>query len=72
MSTGWDDQRNVPMAKSNFILRLNRQQNGQGMTEYAIVGAAMVVGAIATNSFVIPAINDLYELMACMLSIPFP
>ncbi|MFN2303744.1 MAG: hypothetical protein ACK2TV_08440 [Anaerolineales bacterium] len=60
------------MAIGDLIFRINKGENGQGMTEYAIVGAALVAGAIATNSLVIPAINDLYELMADILSIPFP
>jgi Flp pilus assembly pilin Flp len=55
-----------------FTLCSRRQQSGQGMTEYAIVAAALAVGAITTNSLIIPALNDLYELMTCMLSIPFP
>jgi hypothetical protein len=55
-----------------FILSASRQQSGQGMTEYAIVAAALVAGAITTNSLIIPALNDLYELVTCMLSIPFP
>lgn len=42
------------------------------MVEYAVVAAAVVVGAIATNSLIIPPLNDLYEFMACMFSIPFP
>jgi hypothetical protein len=54
------------------ISYVNRCQKGQGMTEYAIVAAALVAGAITTNSLIIPALNDLYELIACMLSIPFP
>jgi hypothetical protein len=42
------------------------------MTEYAIVAAALVAGANTTNSLIIQALNDLYELIACMLGIPFP
>ena len=60
------------MGMIDLILGINRRQNGQGMTEYAIVAAALVAGAITTNSLIIPALNDLYELMAGMLSIPFP
>ena len=60
------------MVIGDFVSRFNKGAKGQGMTEYAIVGAALVAGAIATNSLVIPAINDLYELMADILSIPFP
>lgn len=56
----------------DLFLCIIRQQNGQGMTEYAVVAAAIVLGAIATNSLIIPPLNDLYELMACMFSIPFP
>ena len=61
-----------PRAIGDFVFRIYENADGQGMTEYAIVGAALVAGAIATNSLVIPAINDLYELMADILSIPFP
>lgn len=60
------------MAMIDFIKRTNRNHNGQGMVEYAIVAAAIVLGAIATNSLIIPPLNDLYELMAGMFSIPFP
>jgi hypothetical protein len=56
----------------DLILSTYKCQTGQGMTEYAIIAAALVAGAITTNSLIIPALNDLYELMACMLSIPFP
>lgn len=61
-----------PCAIGDFVFRIFKNTDGQGMTEYSIVGAALVAGAIATNSLVIPAINDLYELMAGVLSIPFP
>ena len=67
-----DDQRSVQVAMIDFIWRTNRNQNGQGMVEYVVVAAAVVVGAIATNSLIIPPLNDLYEFMACMFSIPFP
>jgi hypothetical protein len=52
--------------------RFNSQKTGQGMTEYAIVAAAIVAGTITINSIIIPPLNDLYELMANMLSLPFP
>ncbi len=42
------------------------------MVEYIVIAAGVVLGAIATNSLIIPPLNDLYELMACMFSIPFP
>ena len=60
------------MAIIDLIGRTNGKQNGQGMVEYVIVAAAIVLGAIATNSLIIPPLNDLYELMAGMFSIPFP
>jgi hypothetical protein len=60
------------MAIGDLIFRFHKGLNGQGMTEYSIIGVALVAGAITTNSLVIPAINDLYELMAGILSIPFP
>ncbi len=45
---------------------------GQAMTEYAIVAAAVVVGVIAINSLIIPPLNDLFELIAIVVSLPFP
>ncbi len=46
--------------------------NGQAMTEYAIVAAAVVVGALTINALIIPPLNDLYELIAIVVSLPFP
>jgi hypothetical protein len=67
-----DCGRDGQVAIIDYIERTNRGQAGQGMVEYVIVAAAVVAGAIATNSLIIPPLNDLYELMACMFSIPFP
>lgn len=56
----------------DLIWKTNKKQEGQGMVEYIVIAAGVVLGAIATNSLIIPPLNDLYELMACMFSIPFP
>ncbi len=67
-----DDQRTSKATMIDLIWKTNKKQEGQGMVEYIVIAAGVVLGAIATNSLIIPPLNDLYELMACMFSIPFP
>jgi hypothetical protein len=60
------------MVKCRRLLTIHERENGQGMTEYVVVAAAIVAGTIMINSIVIPPLNDLYEMISTMLSIPFP
>ena len=60
------------MMIGNKIVTINKRHNGQAMTEYAVIAVVIVAGTIIINSIVIPPLNDLYELISTMLSIPFP
>jgi len=42
------------------------------MIEYIIVTMAVIAGVLTINSFVLPPLNDLYTLIADMISLPFP
>jgi len=42
------------------------------MVEYVIVTTYVIVGVIAINSFIVPPLNDLYSLIANVVSLPFP
>ncbi len=57
------------MIKTASIIK---DEQGQGMAEYAIACGAVVLGMVTINSLIIPPLNDLYELMANMICIPFP
>lgn len=47
-------------------------EEGQAMTEYAIVAAAVVAGVLTINAVVIPPLNALYELIVEVVSLPIP
>lgn len=52
---------------------LFRDDRGQGMVEYGILGAwTVVVGVVMVNKMIIPSLNDLYELIANIVFLPFP
>ena len=55
-----------------FILRIIKQESGQGMIEYVIVTMAVIAGVLTINTFILPPLNDLYELIADIVSLPFP
>ena len=42
------------------------------MVEYVIVTAYLIVGVIAINTFIVPPLNDLYALIANVVSLPYP
>ena len=47
-------------------------EDGQAMTEYAVIAMAVVVSFLAINGILIPPITAYYEFAARMLSFPFP
>lgn len=54
------------------VLVLVKQDKGQAMTEYAVI-AAMIVGvALYFNKEVITKLNEYYQLIADMVSLPIP
>ena len=55
-----------------FILRIIKQESGQAMIEYVIVTMAVIAGVLTINTFILPPLNDLYELIADIVSLPFP
>jgi len=62
----------VAVKEMRFIPRIIKQESGQAMVEYVIVTMAVIAGVLTINSFVLPPLNDLYTLMADMISLPFP
>jgi len=42
------------------------------MVEYVVVTMAVIAGVLTINTFILPPLNDLYTLMADMISLPFP
>ncbi len=54
------------------IQRLIDREDGQAMTEYAVIAMAMIASFLVINSFIIPPITATYEFTARMLSFPFP
>lgn len=54
------------------IIRGHIENKAQGMTEYAIISGGIIGGLLIVNAVIIPPLNDLYELMANLLSLPFP
>jgi len=54
------------------IRRLIEREDGQAMTEYAVITMAMIVSFLAVNSLIIPPVTATYEFIARMLSFPFP
>jgi Flp pilus assembly pilin Flp len=55
-----------------FILRIIKEESGQAMIEYVIVTMAVIAGVLTINTFILPPLNDLYELIADIVSLPFP
>jgi Flp pilus assembly pilin Flp len=55
-----------------FILGIIKQESGQAMVEYVIVTMAVIAGVLTINTFILPPLNDLYELIADIISLPFP
>jgi Flp pilus assembly pilin Flp len=47
-------------------------QDGQAMVEYTIVVAAVVVGFIGFNVPMVRALNDLYDQIVTIVSLPIP
>ena len=45
---------------------------GQAMVEYVIVTTYLIAGVIAINTFIVPPLNDLYALIANVVSLPYP
>ena len=60
------------MKVMRFILRIIKQESGQAMVEYVIVTMAVIAGVLTINTFILPPLNDLYELIADIVSLPFP
>jgi Flp pilus assembly pilin Flp len=58
--------------KSRIFSQFLHEERGQGMVEYVIVTAYVIAGVIAINAFIVPPLNDLYELIANVASLPFP
>ena len=56
---------------SAFATMAGREE-GQGMTEYVIVAAAVVAGILTINAVIIPPLNDLYVLITDVVSLPIP
>jgi len=48
------------------------QEPGQAMVEYAIIAGGVAIAFFAFNLTIIPHLNDFYELIAKMLSLPIP
>jgi len=62
----------VVVKEMRFIRRVMKQERGQAMVEYVIVTMAVVAGVLTINTFILPPLNDLYRLIADMISLPFP
>jgi hypothetical protein len=62
----------VAVKEMRFVPGIIRHQRGQAMVEYVIVTMAVIAGVLTINSFVLPPLNDLYSLIADMISLPFP
>lgn len=62
----------VAVKEMRFILRIIKQERGQAMVEYVIVTMAVVAGVLTINTFILPPLNDLYRLIADIISLPFP
>jgi len=62
----------VAVKEMRFILRIIKQESGQAMVEYVIVTMAVICGVLAINASIVPPLNDLYELIADVVSLPFP
>ena len=55
-----------------IIRHLIEREDGQAMTEYAVIVMAMIVSFLAINGFLIPPITAASEFTARMMSFPFP
>jgi Flp pilus assembly pilin Flp len=62
----------VAVKEMRFVLRIIKQERGQAMVEYVVVTMAVIAGVLTINTFILPPLNDLYTLMADMISLPFP
>jgi Flp pilus assembly pilin Flp len=62
----------VAVKEMRFVLRIIKQEKGQAMVEYVVVTMAVIAGVLTINTFILPPLNDLYTLMADMISLPFP
>lgn len=62
----------VAVKEMRFIPRIITQESGQAMVEYVIVTMAVLLGVLAINASIVPPLNDLYELIADIVSLPFP
>lgn len=62
----------TPAAPAASPGNLLKGAEGQAMTEYVLVVGVLMVPLLAFNTLVIPALNDLYELIATLVGLPFP
>ena len=55
------------------LLRFVREEKGQAMTEYVVITFyVVVIGFLTVSKVIVPHLNDLFELIANLVSLPFP
>lgn len=42
------------------------------MVEYVIIAAAVMIGALAISALLVPPLNELYNFMTDVISLPIP
>ena len=60
------------MKEGPVFKRFICKEEGQAMVEYVIVTTYLIAGVIAINTFIVPPLNDLYALIANVVSLPYP
>ena len=49
-----------------------KNERGQAMVEYVIVAVAVLGGVLALNALLVPPMNELYEFITDVVSLPIP
>ena len=63
----------VSQERGGLVAAFLRDERGQGMTEYVILGAwTILTGVLLINKGIIPPLNELYQLVANVVFMPFP
>jgi Flp pilus assembly pilin Flp len=59
--------------KRRALIRFIREEKGQAMTEYVVITFyTVIIGFLTVNKVIVPHLNDLFELIANLVSLPFP